>query len=225
MPSVAHRERPGSVVCGLCEWLPPGSPGTLFRLLQRLGGERQGQATSEYTRVDIVASGQLSVERRLFPVNEGVYRDDLVTPAAEEFELSLRLRRRSIPTFFAECIVALHDSPVALVDVCRQQYKHGVGCGEAARCCPETLELEQLARIVSASREEPSDTLSAAGRKKLKALAASRAFRSAVLHVAELVERFAPQAEAFEPLYRLAIALHFTAGVRDGLDRWARVSR
>jgi glycosyltransferase involved in cell wall biosynthesis len=222
--AVAHRERPGSVVCGFCEWLPPKSPGTLFRLLQRLGGERQGPATSDYALVSIVASGQLSVERRLFPVTEGVYRDDLVTPAAEEYELSLRLRRRGIPIFFAESMVAFHDSSVALVDVCRQQYKHGFGCGEAARRCPETLELEELARIVGASRTEPSDTPSAAGRKKLKALGASRALRSTVLHVAGLVERFAPQVEGFGPLYRLAIALHFTAGVRDGLDRLARVS-
>ena len=215
----AHRERPGSVICGRCDWVVPESPGVLFFLLHQLSGYRGPIPTAEYRPVSIVASGQLSVERRLFISPEGVYSDDLVTPAAEEYELSLRLRRQGIPIFFAEGIVADHDASAALADVCRQQYKHGLGCGEAARRCPETLEIEELARIVSAARGEHANRPAAS----LKRLATSPPIRSAVLEVARLAERLGPQVGAFRPLYRLAISAYFVAGVRAGLERFSTV--
>jgi glycosyltransferase involved in cell wall biosynthesis len=210
----AHSERPGSVICGPCDWRTPDSPGALFRLLRQLNGACQHESPAEYRSVSIVASGQLSVERQLFTCSEGVYRDDLITPAAEEYELSLRLRRRGIPIVFAERIVAGHDTSTALADVCRQQYKHGVGCGEAARRCPDTLELDELAQIVRASRR-------LAG---LKRVATSQPVRALVLEAARLAERLGPQVAAFTSLYRLAISVHFIAGVRDGLDRFSAVS-
>jgi hypothetical protein len=208
----AHYARPGSVICGPCDWLAPASPGALFRLLRQLSGERQQGPTTEFRSLSIVASGQLSVERRLFAGSEGVYRDDLVTPAAEEYELSLRLRRRGIPVLFAEGIVAAHDTSAALADACRQQYKHGLGCGEAARRCPETLEIDELAQIVRASQST---------RAGLKRLAISHPIRALVLNAARLTERLGPQFAALTPLYRLAISAHFLAGVRDGLERFS----
>ena len=107
----AHSERHGSVVCGRCDWRTPDSPGALFRLLRQLSDARQHEPSADYRSVSIVASGQLSVERQLFTSSEGVYRDDLITPAAEEYELSLRLRRRGIPIVFAERIVASDTTP------------------------------------------------------------------------------------------------------------------
>lgn len=221
---LAHRERPASVIFGVCEWVPPESPGALFRLLQQLGGERASTDAVEYARVSIVASGQLSVERGCFPRSEGVYRDDLVTPAAEEYELSLRLRKRGIPVFRADNISARHDSSSALADVCGQQYKHGVGCGEAARRCPETLDLEPLARIIRMSQPQASDDTATALLKKLRAPACSTPARRIVLRAARVAETLAPDARALSPLYRLAIAQHFIAGVRDGLERFPAVS-
>ena len=213
----AHSERHGSVVCGRCDWRTPDSPGALFRLLRQLSDARQHEPSADYRSVSIVASGQLSVERQLFTSSEGVYRDDLITPAAEEYELSLRLRRRGIPIVFAERIVARHDTSTALADICRQQYKHGVGCGEAARRCPDTLEIHELAQIVSASRGDQASWKLA----RLKRLATSQPIRALVLEVARLAERLAPQVIAFTPLYRLAISVHFIAGVRDGLERFS----
>jgi glycosyltransferase involved in cell wall biosynthesis len=214
----AHREHPASVICGPCVWLAPQSPGALFRLLQEITGEGEQREVSAYTRVPIVASGQLSIERRCFAPAEGVYRDDLVTPAAEEYELSLRLRQRGIPILFAGDIVAGHDTSAALTDVCRQQYKHGLGCGEAVRRYPETLEIEELARIVrSSGTEVPSVG------ETLRRLATGRRGRALALEVARLAERLAPQASAFVPLYRIAISAHFIGGVRDGLERFSTV--
>jgi glycosyltransferase involved in cell wall biosynthesis len=214
----AHREHPASVICGSCTWLMPESPGALFRLLQNLSGEQHSESTAAFTNVSIVASGQLSVERRSFTSPEGVYRDDLVTPAAEEYELSLRLRRRGIPIFFARRIVAGHDTSALLADVCRQQYKHGLGCGEAVRRCPDTLQIEELAAIVRSSEAESGASLS------LKRFATSPPVRSLILEIARLVERLAPQVVAFTPLYRLAISAHFIAGVRAGLERFSGVA-
>jgi hypothetical protein len=186
-------------------------------LLRELSGDRRQGAPAEFRAVSIVASGQLSVERRSFSGSEAVYRDNLVTPAAEEYELSMRLRRRKIPIFFAERIVAGHDTSAALIDVCRQQYKHGVGCGEAARRCPETLEIEELARIVSASQGAGVNR----GLATLRRLAASSSSRTLVLAFARVAERLGPRVAAFIPLYRFAISVHFLAGVRDGLERFA----
>ena len=157
----AHRDRPGCVICGPSNWVPPESPGVLFGLLQQLA-EGHPSAADTYAPVPIVASGHLSVERSMFDRTDGVYRDDLMTPAAEEYELSARLRRRQIPILFVKDLVALHDASTALPDVCRQQYKHGLGCGEVARRCPETLELSQLAGIVGATAPKATDDLSTA---------------------------------------------------------------
>jgi glycosyltransferase involved in cell wall biosynthesis len=217
----AHMERPGSVIYGRCEWLPPPRPGAVFRALKHVADDRP-KSQSWLTPVGIVASGQLSVERGTFSEEQGVYRDDLVTPAAEEFELSSRLLRRGTPILLADGIVAQHDSPTGIADLCRQQYKHGMGCGEAARRCPETLQLEQLARIITASTVGPSDSLSERRRKRLKGVAASGVARGSVLRCAKVLERVAPQADALGVIYRMAIALHFHAGVREGLSRFAQ---
>ena len=136
----AHDLHPASVVCGRCPWKPPGRAGALFRLLGRLGHDAAEGRAEDFLPITVVASGQISVERAGFATENAVYRDDLVTPAAEEFELSMRLRRRGIPVLLAKRISALHDSPISLSALCRQQYKHGVGCAEAARRSEAALE-------------------------------------------------------------------------------------
>jgi hypothetical protein len=139
-----------------------------------------------------------------------------VTPAAEEYELSLRLRRRGIPILFAEQLVAGNDTSLVLADICRQQYKHGMGCGEAVRRCPETMEIDELAQIVSRSRGQNMNR----GWSTLRGLATNSSVRLLVLELASLAEKVGPQIGAFTPLYRLAISIHFVAGVRDGLERF-----
>jgi hypothetical protein len=194
-------------------------------VLNKLGYDAAEGAQQAYVPLPVVASGQISVERNMFDLERGVYRDDLVTPAAEEYELSLQLRRRRIPILLATQLSALHDSPTNIAAVCRQQYKHGLGCGEAARRCPEALELEELARIVESSTPPRSLHLGSQGRALLKALGASRAARALALGLGRWAEAVAPQSDSLSPLYRLAIASHFAGGVRDGLQRYREVAR
>jgi hypothetical protein len=203
----AHKRHPRSVVFGQ-SLLPPGGDPILRRVLERL----QGAVSSvEFERSPIVASGHLSVERGLFP-NGQVYRGDLRTPAAEEYELSARLAALGIAAFRANHIVATHHARLELGWVCRQQYGHGRGCAEAVARAPETLNLPELRRIiqrVQSARRAPRSlfrrpALSPAGRKALLAVARAAGATG-------LTRPLAPA------LYRLAIAAHFVAGVRDGL--------
>jgi glycosyltransferase involved in cell wall biosynthesis len=216
----AHRTHPGSVICGRCPWKPPTKESALFRLLGRLGHDAGEGQQDAFVPITVVSSGQISVERIAFWADRAVYRDDLVTPAAEEFELSMRLRRQGMPVFFARHISALHDSPVSLLALCRQQYKHGVGCAEAARLTEAELELRELATVMRASRLNREDPLMPRVRKMLRLPLTSGIPRAALLSLARTVERLAPGADAFGLLYRFAIGLHFTAGVRDGWKRF-----
>jgi len=106
------------------------------------------------TAMPTVASGQISVEREQFAGDAGVYASDLMTPAAEEYELAHRLRQRGTPILLVPALRALHDQAVEIAGYCRQQYKHGLGCGEAAAKQPELLGLPELARVIEANRPD-----------------------------------------------------------------------
>src|SRR5437764_495728 len=80
-----------------------------------------------------------------------VVDDGSAAPAAEEYEWSLRRRQRGVPICLAPWIVAWHDHPVAIDAMCRQQYKHAVGCAEAAVKCPATLDLPELRQVIAAN--------------------------------------------------------------------------
>ena len=124
----AHRRISGSVIFGRYPYAEPEPMTPFYRYLDSLGQDPAKDAVEEFVQAPIVASGQISLERIMFDAEQGVYRDDLATPAAEEFELSLRLRDRGIPIFLATRIVALHHRAVDLESMCRQAYKHSVGC-------------------------------------------------------------------------------------------------
>ena len=217
----AHDQFPGSVICGRCPWKPPLRPGALFRLLGQLGHDAGTGSAEDFIPINIVSSGQISVERATFSSDGAVYQDDLVTPAAEEFELSMRLRRKRIPMLFARSITALHDSPVSLAAVCRQQYKHGVGCAEAAQRSEAALELQELAAIIAASWIVPGESAAARLRKVVRLPLTVGPLRGLMLGLARTIEAAAPEWHIFGPLYRFAIGLYFTAGVRDGRLRFA----
>jgi hypothetical protein len=148
----AHEQLGAAVVCGRCVLKQPSGPRALFDFLEGLGSDPGRDALEPFVRIPIVASGQISLPRSIVPAGEGAYREDLKTPGAEEFELSMRLRTRGVPIFLATRIQALHCQPVDIDSVSRQQYKHGMGYAEAAIKCPETLALPELASVVEASR-------------------------------------------------------------------------
>jgi hypothetical protein len=212
--------RPGCIQPG--EWAAPASPGAVFSLLQQLAG-RVPPTREKYAPLTIVASGHLSVERSMFERTDGMYRDDLMTPAAEEYELSARLGRRRIPILLAQELTAIHDGPTALADICRQQYKHGFGWDRPG--VPETMDLKKLTEIVGAITPKTTDSLAGIARKHLKTIAAALRTRTMILVIVFVLERRAPEVRALTFFYQLAIALHFTAGVRDGLSRFSKPNR
>ena len=215
----AHRARPGSVICGRCPYIEPQPTTPLFRFMDALGYDAGAGVAEEFINMEVVASGQISVERPMFDSERGVYRDDLETPAAEEFELSLRLRERGIPILQATRIAALHDHPMVLESICRQQYKHAVGCAEAAVKYPATLGLgglEQVIRVNSGGGREAS-TLEILKRPIKRALA-TRPTREAMLRAVRIFERQFSPYSLLAFLYRTVIALHFFAGVREGFQ-------
>src|SRR5215471_6628721 len=87
-----HREHPGSVICG-----PSVPPDSLMASPEYDGynalWEVPATSPPDIPRHDDwISSGYLSVERSTFADEGGVYKDDLETPAAEEVELTFKLR-------------------------------------------------------------------------------------------------------------------------------------
>ncbi len=221
----AHITHPRSVICGRCPFAKPDKMTIFFRFVDSLNNDPGQQVAQEYSEVPIVASGQISVERSMFDDAEGVYRDDLATPAAEEFELSHRLQERRIKIFLANRIVALHDHPVTLESICRQEYKHALGCGEVAAKCPQTLQLRALRKIIEVNGPALSDSSALTRLKKaFKAMMSAKVLRNTLLSIVRITERLAPRYLLLAPLYKTIIGLHFFAGVRDGLRTYLPVA-
>jgi hypothetical protein len=216
----AHRARPGTVIFGLCPFAP-GDPGDRFRRFLDEVLPPGATMADDLALTSTVASGQISVERHQFPQADGVYSSQMTTPAAEEYELAFRLHQRGIPILVASAILATHDQVVDIESYCRQQYKHGVGCGEAAAKRPELLEMTELARIIEATGPARAGESRFARGRMRKALATLPWARASLLRVAQSLEGIpAPAATQFAA-YRAAISAHFVAGVREGLSRFA----
>jgi hypothetical protein len=174
----------------------------------------------DVVKMPTVASGQISVERDQFAGEGAVYSSDLVTPAAEEYELAYRLERRGTPILLVPAMQALHDQPVELGGYCRQQYKHGLGCGEAAAKQPELLGLPELARVIEASGAGAGAPKST--RAALKSIVTRPSVRAALLAFARSQEAIRAPRALRHAAYRAAISAHFVGGVRDGLARFGR---
>lgn len=212
----AHVLNPGSVIFGGCV-PPPDANSHAGRLLAFLYGSRSGRPRFE--RVSIIASGQLSVERKFFP--DGVYASHLRTPAAEEFELSARLARQGILAINATQIEAIHDQRYGISDVCDQQYKHGMGCAEAVCKLPEILIVNELATIEAANGLVcPQDPAPTRCKKMVKAFVAILPVRRALVLLCELSGRIVPSCRMNAKLLLFVIGVFFFAGYREGLQRF-----
>jgi glycosyltransferase involved in cell wall biosynthesis len=212
----AHVLNPGSVIFGGCV-PPPDANNHVGRLLAFLYGSRPGRPRFE--RVSIIASGQLSVERKFFP--NGVYASHLRTPAAEEFELSARLAQNGILAINATQIEAIHDQRFGISDVCDQQYKHGVGCAEAICKLPDMLIMAELATIAAANGPVgPHDPVATRCKKVAKAPAAIPWVRRTLVFLCELSGRIVPSRRVNAKLLLFVIGVFFFAGYREGLRRF-----
>jgi hypothetical protein len=211
----AHTERRGAVIFGDYPYAP--GPDTPFSRWVSHVGFGAGVPTSDsIVTSDIVASGHLSVERSMFEADGGVYDDSLRTPVSEEWELTHRLAARGVPLLRATHLRGVHDRQVSLAAVCRNQYGHGVGCGEVAVRRPETLALPALRAIVATHVPDVVAAPRRASTRAWSVLSRPRP-RRALVALAERAERHPGIARALPILYRLAVGAHFSAGVRDGL--------
>lgn len=217
----AHRRFPGSAIVGRCPFAEQHHGTPLFRFVDSLGHDGGRGASEEFLNISILASGQISFERSMFDRVKGVYRDDLATPAAEEYELSLRLRDRGVPILLATRITAGHDHPVTLRGMCGQAYKHGMGCAEAAVKCPRTMELHELDTIIKHNGPvTPEDSLSGVTRKLAKRLLSAGPVRHGLLAAVRGCETILPWDRLLGPLYRMLLGTFFFAGVRAGFRQF-----
>ena len=212
----AHVLNPGAVIFGTC--VPPATGHShVGRVLESLYGSRSGRPRFE--RVSIIASGQLSVERKFFP--DGVYGSHLRTPAAEEFELSARLARQGILAINATQIEAIHDQRFGISDVCDQQHKHGMGCAEAVCKLPDMVIMDELATIEAANGlVRPHDPVATRCKKIAKAFVAIPPVRRALVLLCELSGRIVPSHRMNAKLLLFVIGVFFFAGYREGLRRF-----
>ena len=214
----AHRSRPGSVIYGRYPYAEPEPMTPFFRYLDSLGHDLGKGSSEEFVEVPFIASGQISVERALFDAEQGVYRDDLARPAAEEFELTLRLRDRGIPILLATRIVAVHNRTVDIESMCRQAYGHSMGYAEVAVKYPRTLDLHCFREIIQANRPAGrGDSARMVLKKVVKRMLCVRPSRIGLLLAIRLLERIAPRDALLAPLYKAISSLYMTMGVRDGL--------
>jgi hypothetical protein len=216
----AHKTHPRSVIFGRCPFVEPEKLTPAFRFINSLGYDRADVKTETFIPVEILASGQISCERGLFDVENGVYRDDLATPAAEEYELSYRLRAMGIPIYMAPHIVARHDSPVAIESLCSQQYKHAIGCAEVVAKYPSTLELADLNRVIQVNGDGKGSGRGAKFKRALKKSLSGNRARQALLRTVCALETHDASYHILAPLYRASLGLHFFAGVNDGIRRF-----
>jgi glycosyltransferase involved in cell wall biosynthesis len=216
----AHQKFPGSVIFGRSPFRNAPRKKGLARLVNSLGySNPTGQ--KEFEDVEIIASGHISVPRHLFSEQQMVYRDDLATPAAEEFELSARLAGNHVRMIVANNIVADHDHDVTIDGLCRQAFKHGMGAAEYGQKCEDRLMVvDNILRVNGPIRQNDSWTL--AFTKRAKALLMLPPVRGGL----EWILRVSPEFSALDRLmaigYRGLLGVNFFAGVRAGLSKYGR---
>ncbi len=222
----AHRTHPGTVIYGRCPLIEPEVCTPLYRYVVSRGFDLGEDAADEFQETETVASGQISFERAMFTVREGIYRDDLRTPAAEEYELAARLRERRIPILMGTKMVARHNHQVSLDSMCRQAFKHSKGCAEAAAKYPVTLDLQDLRRVIVASRPStPGEGLGLVIKKAVKRFLCAAYPLSVIVFLVKWAERRLPNMHSLPTLYKVVIGLHGFAGMRAGFCEYSPAIR
>jgi GT2 family glycosyltransferase len=223
----AHKMRPGCVIFGSCPFASPSLITPAYRYVQK--SEEYNplpSAIGAFVPRTIVASGQLSVSTEMFDAIEGVYRDNLATPATEELELSYRLRELGIPVLHAPWIVALHDHAVTLDMLCRMQYKHAIGYAEVAIKCPKTLGLPEVSRVL-VSNGPPNTGASLRVRliSAIKRFCTLAPCRGMLFGMTRVAEQLLPLQPVLNRLYTLTISVYFWKGIRDGLRKYGAINK
>jgi hypothetical protein len=175
----------------------------------------------KFIKIDIVASGNISIEKQLF-TDRDVYAPGLQIPVGEEYELSAYLSTQKIPIYFAPDIKGWHLQPTTITDSCKQNYKHGEGIAELAINRPDVLFLDQPRHIWEMNRSvEPSDPFQLKLKKVVRKWLATERVRNILLSTANTSTNILPSILLF-PLYRLVVGSFFVAGIADGTKRFGK---
>ena len=228
--AAAHRARPGSVIFGQSPYAEADKSTPAYRYLNQLidtGHESIGAERNEkFVRVEIVASGNLSVEKQLFQ-DRAVYAPGLQIPVGEEYELSAYLKERDIPIYFCPDIKGWHLQKATIEDTCVQNYKYGLGIAELAVKRPDVLErLTQPRTIFETNRAvQSADPVDIKLKKTIRRLTTSESVRKLLLAATKMAERSVQSDALLFKGYRVAIGTYFAAGIRDGIARFGKENR
>lgn len=222
----AHRDNPNSVIFGLYPYVKPDVETASYRYLDKLESEARKEVASfgegEYIPANIVASGNLSVDRTTFSARGSVYDETLKTPMAEEIELATRLAAEGVSIYYAPSLDALHTQPTTIEGKCIQDYKYGLGIAEAYSRLRDKVPAEQFAYTLEVNgpiRSADPATLKLS--KILKSFLALKGMRKVLLALVRFAEVALPRSDRFLfALYRKLIGIHYFAGIRDGLRRF-----
>lgn len=216
-----HQQFPDSIIYGYCPYVVPVKETPAYRFLTKLTDP--GNA-SDYIPTSAIASGNISVEKKMFPDGE-FYKSSLRTPAAEEFELMARLRDQQVKIYFNPSIRGWHLQPATIEDKCKQEFKYGVGVAEVGVKVPYALSHENLKKLYYENCPVQSgDRFSLKFKKGVKFLLAKTWIRSALLSFVKGLERISPINGILIPFYRLLAGLNVFAGVREGLKKFGSTS-
>ena len=213
----AHQIYNGAVICGQSPYLIPEISSPAFRYLNMLFNDGLKSIGKEnFIKVDIVASGNISVEKGLFERGH-IYCESLKIPAGEEFELSFYLKEKGVPVYFAKELKGWHLQPSTIEDSCVQNYKYGLGIAELAVKKPQVLRLRQPRRSYEANAQiRKEDSLSLKIKKSLRKKLVNTFVREKMLSTVKRLENVIPHDRFLFVLYRWVVGTYFAAGIVDG---------
>ncbi len=224
----AHREHPNSVIFGLYPYTKPERETPSYRYLDMLERDARYEVSkgsvSGHTRSNIVASGNLSVEKVTFLTRNAVYDETLKTPMAEEIELATRLASAGTPIVYAPELNALHTQPTTIRGKCIQDHKYGLGIAEAYSRLRDKVPPEQFAHTLEVNGPiDKTDPIKLKAAKMLKSFLALRPVRTVFVSAVELIEKLLPNNDrVLFGIYRKLVGVHYFAGIREGLLRFGK---
>lgn len=223
----AHRQYPGAVIFGGYPYTVPERETPEYRFLKKLIDEgvrslRERAPGKDFVRVNAVASGNLSIEKKYFPE---LYDSSLKTPGAEEYELNYTLFRKNVPIYTGFGLLnAWHLQPPTIEDKCIQEFKYGVGVAEVCIKKPEVLEFAPIRGLFNATRQiKSADPAGLKFKKFVKVILSVRVIRTPLLNMVSLLGKIFSSDRLLFPLYRLVAGIYLFAGVRNGIRRFKKV--
>jgi glycosyltransferase involved in cell wall biosynthesis len=203
---------PGPVIFGNYPFISHATV-SLKKFAAHLYGYDAITAEEKFQQVNAITSGLLAVNKKKITHPDFFYKDNLSTPAAEEYEIIARFHRLGIPIYMATHIQAVHNHHLNLSWLVQQQYKYGLGTAESFIKYPE---INQLDRFAELKRKLGGDK----GMSRTKKFAASGFFRKLLLSYALITERILQNSNRNKLIGALTTA-YFWAGYRDGKKKFS----